>query len=331
MTFPTARRATSTNHRHRSILALAALLGVGLILSGCGESGANPAAPQSRVPAANPQAAIQSAPVQDPASGHYYQRIDDAVSWTDARTAAEQMMFQGVAGHLATISSQEENDFVFSLFVDQEGGYKWLGGFQPPGSSEPAGGWAWVTGQPWAYTNWNQGEPSDYGANEHHLAFYAGAPYVTLPEGGKWNDLPNDGGVSIGGTLPLSYVVEFDIAPSTLYPFIGFLRPIDNQPTVNVAKAGSAIPVKFSLGGDRGLGIFAPGSPASTDMACDSGAPTNETEQTVSAGGSGLSYDPATQVYTYVWKTQKSWADTCRLLSVTLTDGSVHLANFRFK
>ena len=47
------------------------------------------------------------------------------------------------------------------------------------------------------------------------------------------------------------------------YPFTGFFRPVDNLPTVNVVKAGSAIPVKFSLGGDQGLNIFAANSPAS--------------------------------------------------------------------
>jgi hypothetical protein len=31
--------------------------------------------------------------------------------------------------------------------------------------------------------------------------------------------------------------------------FSGFLSPVSSQPAVNVAKAGSAIPVKFSLGG----------------------------------------------------------------------------------
>ena len=41
------------------------------------------------------------------------------------------------------------------------------------------------------------------------------------------------------------------------WPFTGFFSPVDNLPTVNVAKAGSTIPVKFSLGGNRGLGILA--------------------------------------------------------------------------
>jgi hypothetical protein len=100
---------------------------------------------------------------------------------------------------------------------------------------------------------------------------------------------------------------------------------------VNVAKAGSAVPVKFSLNGDQGLAIMAPGYPSSQVIVCDSLAPSSTlTEETVSAGGSGLSYDAALDQYTYVWKTSKSWSNTCRRLSVRLSDGSDHVANFRF-
>jgi len=32
-----------------------------------------------------------------------------------------------------------------------------------------------------------------------------------------------------------------------------------------------------------------------------------------------------------VWKTEKSWAGQCRVLKVTLADGSEHTATFRFR
>jgi hypothetical protein len=35
---------------------------------------------------------------------------------------------------------------------------------------------------------------------------------------------------------------------------------VDTLPVVNVTNAGRSIPVKFGLGGDRGLNIFASGS-----------------------------------------------------------------------
>jgi hypothetical protein len=115
-----------------------------------------------------------------------------------------------------------------------------------------------------------------------------------------------------------------------VYPFSGFFRPVDNLPVVNTMKAGAAAPIKFSLGGDRGLDILAAGSPTSQQIACDSGVPSDEIELTSTAGGSSLQYDPLTDTYTYVWKTDKAWAGQCRLLSVTLTDGTVHEASFKF-
>jgi len=36
-------------------------------------------------------------------------------------------------------------------------------------------------------------------------------------------------------------------------------------------------------------------------------------------------------MYVYVWKTDKSWARTCRQLVVKLDDGTSHRANFSFK
>jgi hypothetical protein len=112
--------------------------------------------------------------------------------------------------------------------------------------------------------------------------------------------------------------------------FTGFFRPVDNLPTVNVVKAGAAVPVKFSLNGFQGYDIFITGYPRSTVMACDSGAPTDTLEETVTAGDSGLQYDAATDTYTYVWKTTKLMAGTCRFLDLGLKDNSSHTALFRF-
>ena len=115
------------------------------------------------------------------------------------------------------------------------------------------------------------------------------------------------------------------------YNFSGFFQPVDNLPTFNMTKAGSAIPVKFSLGGNQGLDILAAGYPKSQTIPCDSTAPVDGIEQTVAAGGSSLSYDSTSGLYTYVWKTDKSWVGTCRQLVVTLKDGTAHRANFTFK
>jgi uncharacterized repeat protein (TIGR01451 family) len=115
------------------------------------------------------------------------------------------------------------------------------------------------------------------------------------------------------------------------YNFTGFFSPIDNPPAFNEMKAGQAAPVKFSLGGNQGLNIFAAGSPSSVQISCSSSDPILPVEETETAGQSSLSYDSTSNQYKYTWKTESSWKNTCRQLTVTLRDGTVHTAKFKFK
>jgi hypothetical protein len=119
-------------------------------------------------------------------------------------------------------------------------------------------------------------------------------------------------------------------AVTVTYGWNGFFQPVDNPPTVNTVKAGSAIPVKFSLTGNQGLNIFTAGYPASAPYTCSATAPTDAIETTVTAGTSSLSYDATSDTYTYIWKTDKTWAGTCRALVVKLADGTTKTANFQF-
>jgi hypothetical protein len=100
---------------------------------------------------------------------------------------------------------------------------------------------------------------------------------------------------------------------------------------LNLVKAGSAVPVKFSLGGDRGLGVLAVGSPSSQPISCDAQAPLDVVEETVSPGASTLSYDALADRYQYVWKTDAVWSGTCRQLAVRTVDGATHPASFKLK
>jgi hypothetical protein len=129
---------------------------------------------------------------------------------------------------------------------------------------------------------------------------------------------------------PAGYTSEAAAIECTLvepgYTFTGFFAPVD-MAALNVVKAGRAIPIKFSLGGDFGLDIMAAGYPASAPVACDSSLPLDSVEETVSAGSSSLSYDADSDQYTYVWKTNKGWANSCRILTIMLDDGSVYQAS----
>jgi len=104
---------------------------------------------------------------------------------------------------------------------------------------------------------------------------------------------------------------------------------MDNPPVFNKGKAGSAVPVKFSLGGDFGLSIFAAGYPLVTPLQCQNGT-VDPIEETVSSVQSKLTYDPLTGKYIYVWKTNKAWSNTCRVLTLKFIDGTEKTALFKF-
>jgi hypothetical protein len=120
-----------------------------------------------------------------------------------------------------------------------------------------------------------------------------------------------------------------------IYDFDGFFAPVNNKDAqgnyiLNRVNAGAAVPVKFSLGGDYGLDVFEAGYPRSEDIGCDSQAEVDGVEQTVNAGSSSLSYAAGSDTYTYVWKTDGAWEDTCRQLVVMFNDGTTARANFTF-
>jgi len=160
-------------------------------------------------------ARVIAATVQFSTNGHYYEPVSrsQGITWTTANTEAMARTFNGMHGHLATITTYRENDFLAQHFPSAINNGYWLGGFQSHGILDPSAGWQWVTGEPWSYTNWNRDEPNDYegtGAtsqDENRLQFWFQA-------GGAWNDLrPFD-------TSPLGYIVEYEPDPSPDAPTV---------------------------------------------------------------------------------------------------------------
>jgi predicted outer membrane repeat protein len=123
-------------------------------------------------------------------------------------------------------------------------------------------------------------------------------------------------------TATCAYDVVFD--------FTGFFTPLANPPDVVKASAGQNLSIAFSLAGNQGLGVLAPGYPLSAATACNafgaqtSGTPTSAVKPglTFSSGSGGR--------YVYVWKTSSTWRGTCRQLVVKLSDGTYHRANISF-
>lgn len=207
-----------------------------------------------------------------------------------------------------------------------------------------------------AYTSWATGSPQiaridAAGRNAATLttAVDGSTEAAWSPDGTTIAFARNVGGVntelftiSAGGTAATNltgttgvdeYLPDWQPVPGVApaYAFNGFYSPVDNLPTLNSVNAGRAIPVKFGLGGDKGLDVFAAGYPRVEQVDCATGAPLNVVLETVAAGASSLTYDAGTARYQYVWKTDASWAGTCRQLALRFADATEARAGFKFK
>ena len=111
-----------------------------------------------------------------------------------------------------------------------------------------------------------------------------------------WVLVPTSTTGASGALAPLAatsqdtYSPWIELTHVVTWPFDGFFAPVDNN-MLNVAKAGSAIPVKFSLGGDQGLDTFAAGYPKAVRISCDTGESADAVEEYTAASTSGLKYD----------------------------------------
>ena len=140
--------------------------------------------------------------ISEGGNGHWYRlNVGGPFTWTAARALAEAR-----GGYLGTVTSAAEDRFIrdlirvpaaFDLFVGP-----WLGGYQDvtaPDYSEPAGGWRWVTGEPW-YAGWTGVEPN--GGPLENLLHIAG----TAP---NFNDLNWNDFYEGFPTQPRSCVIEW--------------------------------------------------------------------------------------------------------------------------
>jgi beta propeller repeat protein len=129
-------------------------------------------------------------------------------------------------------------------------------------------------------------------------------------------------------TAGCRYAVVYDFAGAG-----GFAAPVADQPAVNSAKAGSAVPVKWQLPDGHGGFIGSLSAVTSLtfgEVADFGGAPDTEIEAPT-AGASGLRYDAATQQFVFTWKTERSMAGRSFVLVLRLNDGQEYYANFKLK
>jgi hypothetical protein len=120
---------------------------------------------------------VPLADIIDPVSGNRYVAFS-ATTWTSAEAFSQQL-----GGHLVSINTQAEQDFVWQNFGNLGGVDRrvWIG-FSDAASE---GAFGWSDGTVAKYTNWNPGEPNNSGGVEHYAEL--------LGSNGQWNDLNNAG------------------------------------------------------------------------------------------------------------------------------------------
>lgn len=157
-------------------------------------------------------------------TGSYYQFIPDRhITWSEAAHRAEEMRYEGRVGHLATITSPEEEAFLRQRFGhlqnvwigasdrDEEGTWRWIAGPETgmlfyryqqmdDGKIDSAA----VEG---AYANWYFDEPNDLAVHDDGSRYEDGEDYAVWRWRGDdgWNDLADDDTQG----WPTGFFVEF--------------------------------------------------------------------------------------------------------------------------
>ncbi len=175
----------------------------------------------------------------NPLNGHFYEYVQNALTWSDARNASAASSYYGRQGYLATVTTVAENNYIWKVMSASA----WLGGSDNfneintaldsiayPDAFASEGKYFWVTGpekgmqfsehnayedggvQSYSgrYHNWSEGEPNDYPdqdlytpGQEDYLQIYA-----EFGSNGTWNDLPNGSG--------LFYLIEYGGMPGDI-------------------------------------------------------------------------------------------------------------------
>lgn len=175
-------------------------------------------------------------------NGHLYKYISGSYNWAAAETAAEGQELYGSTGYLATITSEEENEFVYTRIsgngwlgtndIETEKTWKWVTGpeagtayFQ---ESPTGGGGSAIGGR---FHGWASGEPNDYSPGED-------CGYMYASQDGEWNDFPCSASqgyvVEFGadGDLPTVVAVNISIVTADV-PAVTTLSPANGATSVS--------------------------------------------------------------------------------------------------
>jgi len=157
-------------------------------------------------------------------NGHFYCIPTKNLNWNDAKIYSESL-----GGHLVVVNNQSENNFIFNLNdqvngglflglsdIVKEGEWRWADGTlcrkveldksNPDCAGKPK---YWI-GDPcivvtdFGYNNWAAGEPNNCGGGPQNIGICMDESYALLTNDGTWNDVPNFG----------TFMIEWDYIPS---------------------------------------------------------------------------------------------------------------------
>ena len=115
-------------------------------------------------------------------NGHTYAVYDIGMTWHEAKAYCESL-----GGHLATITSQEEQNFIENIVKDGKKNHYWIGAE----CEDKWGEWKWITGEEWNYNNWDNGEPNNSNNSTENYAHIYRIPNPVRRGSffGAWNDI----------------------------------------------------------------------------------------------------------------------------------------------
>ena len=136
-------------------------------------------------------------------NGHFYRPIATGATYTNARSLSEATTFKGQKGYLVTITSADEDLFIFNnvpqtsiwfALTDEASEARWVIDAGPEKGTLIKINNGQLNGNiPGQYNNWAGGEPNNSGNEDYAVTKWGG--------GSQWNDLPNN--------FSCAYVIEY--------------------------------------------------------------------------------------------------------------------------
>ena len=127
-------------------------------------------------------------------NGHFYRPISTTATYTGARAASLLTTFKGQTGYLVTITSADEDAFIFNnvpqgniwfALTDEASEARWTIDAGPEAGTLIKINNGQLNGNiPGQYNNWAPGEPNNSGNEDYAVTKWSG--------GSQWNDLPNN-------------------------------------------------------------------------------------------------------------------------------------------